>query len=354
MHLLVDAVAVRSGSAAIVIEHLLGGWRTTAPTDRITVLAGPEGPDFTPPAGVEVVTTRPPLPGPAGQLWLRSMAVRRTATAIGADAVLSGVPASGLLGSGCPRGVILYDLRHQLRPEQFSRGTRTARRVSWWWSMRRADGIYTISERTLADLRTHHPRLATRGVAAQLGSDHADAWPEANPATPPYALAFGHFANKNAEAVIRGWARFCAEHDTWRLRLVGMAAADRAAAADLVHELGVTDRVELAPWLDDAAFAACFAAAGLVVFPSDFEGFGLPAAEAQRRGIPVVVSDDPALAEVTGGHATTARSVAPDDLAEAMAMALRQSPAQLAAGRRHAERFTWSRTAATIRSSLTD
>ncbi|NHA01524.1 glycosyltransferase family 4 protein [Nocardioides sp. W3-2-3] len=57
----------------------------------------------------------------------------------------------------------------------------------------------------------------------------------------------------------------------------------------------------LMPWLDDDAFQRCFAGAGLIVFPSDFEGFGLPAAEALRLGIPLVVSADEALAEVTGG-----------------------------------------------------
>ena len=92
--------------------------------------------------------------------------------------------------------------------------------------MSRADGIYTISERTLTDLRDRHPRLARHGVAAQLGADHVDAWPAVTdrrrqPTTAPYALAFGHFANKNADAVLEGWARFCRTDDRWRLRLVG-------------------------------------------------------------------------------------------------------------------------------------
>ena len=125
----------------------------------------------------------------------------------------------------------------------------------------------------------------------------------------PYALAFGHFGNKNADAVIAGWAEFCHRATpSWVLRLVGMGSADRAAAAEQVERLGIADRVELMPWLDDDAFQACFAGAGLVIFPSDFEGFGLPAVEAMRLGIPLVVSDDPALAEVTGGHAVTART----------------------------------------------
>lgn len=352
MHLVVDAVAVQEGSAAIVVEHLLHGWRELAPADRLTILATGDGPAFSPPADAEVVRLHAPVGGRAGTMWLRTVGVRRAARASRADALLSGVPASGLLGAGCPRGIILYDLRHELRPHQFSRGTRIARRVSWGWSMRRADGIFTISERTLDDLRRRHPAAARKGSAAVLGSDHALAWPAPEPADPPYALAFGHFANKNADAVIAGWAEFCRTDAHWVLRLVGMGRADRDAAQRQVAELGISDRVELMPWLDDDAFAECFTSAGLVVFPSDFEGFGLPAAEAIRLGIPVVVSDDPALAEVTGGHAVVAGSTAPESLAAAYRSAIASTAEDRAAGRRFAEAFTWRRTAEVVRTGL--
>jgi glycosyltransferase involved in cell wall biosynthesis len=351
MHVVVDAAVARAGSTAIVLEHLVRAWSDTFADDRITVLVGPDGPPFPVPAGVAVHPLRRAL-GPLGGLWLRSVGVRRAARRLDADVVLSGVPGSGLLGAPCPRGVILYDLRFELRPEQFTRRTRIARRLSWAVSLRLADGIFCISERTLEDLRTLHPALATRGVAAQLGSDHALAWPRPEPGPRPYALAFGHFANKNADAVLAGWAEFCADDDRWLLRLVGMGSADRRAAEDRVGRLGIADRVELMPWLDDDAFARCFTGAGLVLFPSDFEGFGLPAAEALRLGIPTVVSTDPALAEVTGGHAVTTRSSEPADLASAVRAALALTPDQLAAGRAFAEDFSWRRTAEVVRAGL--
>ncbi|WP_183094328.1 glycosyltransferase family 4 protein [Nocardioides stalactiti] len=357
MHLVVDAVVVRAGSSAIVIEHLLRGWTEAAPEDRVTLLVDAAGPAFAVPEGYEVVTVAPPFGGPVGAMWLRSFGVRRAARALRPDGVLAAVPATGLVGYGADtgrRGLILYDLRHELRPHQFSRGTRVSRRVSWSWTMSRADGIYTISERTLTDLRERHPRLARPGVAAQLGADHVDAWPTptTDDAEAPYALAFGHFGNKNADAVIEGWAQFCRTDDRWRLRLVGMGSADREAATARVAELGVADRVELMPWLDDQQFQDCFVGAGLVIFPSDFEGFGLPAIEAMRLGIPVVVSGDPALAEVTGGHAAVTASTSPEDLAAAVTEALALSPEQLEAGRRFTDHFAWRRTASVVRSSL--
>src|SRR5690348_3758602 len=107
MHLVVDAVVVTRGSSAVVIEHLLRGWREEFPADRLTLLCGADGPSFPVPDGVAVETLRAPAAlGPAGGLWLRTVGVRRATKRLGADAALTGVPASGLLGTGCPRGLI--------------------------------------------------------------------------------------------------------------------------------------------------------------------------------------------------------------------------------------------------------
>lgn len=350
MHVLVDAVLARPGSVSIVVQHIVRGWVEAFPDDRITVLFGSDSERFATPSSVHLTETT--ATGPIGKTWARSGAVRHAARALDVDAVLSSAPASSLLGTKQPRGLIFYDLRHELRPDQFSARTRWARRVSWSWGMRLADGIFCISDRSRDDLRRRHPRLGRTAVTAALGSDHALAWPPAPPGERPYALAFGHFGNKNADAVIAGWADFSARHPEWTLRLVGMGRADRATAQALVDRLGITDRVELMPWLDDEAFGACFAGAGMIVFPSDFEGFGLPAAEALRLGIPAVVSDDPALAEVTGGFAEVATSTSPADLAAAMGRAVGLTPEQIAEGRAFAQDFTWRRTAEVIRAGL--
>ncbi|MBM7516583.1 glycosyltransferase [Nocardioides nitrophenolicus] len=345
-----DAILARPGSVSIVVQHLVRGWTEAFPDDELTVLLGPDSERFATPASVRV--SELPASGRLGRLWSRSGAVRRAARELDVDAVLSSAPASSLLGTRQPRGLIFYDLRHELRPEQFSLRTRVARQLSWAWSMRLADGIFCISERSHADLRRRHPRLARTAVTAALGSDHALAWPRPEPGERPYALAFGHFGNKNADAVIAGWAEFVAAHPGWVLRLVGMGRADREAAQAQVDRLGSTDSVELMPWLDDDAFGACFAGAGMVVFPSDFEGFGLPAAEALRLGIPTVISDDPALAEVTGGYAVVTASTRPADLAVAMGRASELSADRLAEGQAFAEAFTWRRTAEVVRSGL--
>jgi glycosyltransferase involved in cell wall biosynthesis len=214
------------------------------------------------------------------------------------------------------------------------------------------DHLYCITERTRTDLITSRPWMKDKAELAEYGADHVDDWPKAERANPPYALAFGQFANKNVNAVLDAWAEFVKTNDEVNLRLVAMGKADREAATDRVARLGIADRVELMPWLDDAQFEACFAGAGLVVFPSDFEGFGLPAIEALRLGIPLVISTDPAVVEVSGGHAVIAGDISPKPLAAAMAEGLLRTPEQIEAGRQHTEKYTWSRMAQTIRDGL--
>ncbi|HEV7206721.1 MAG TPA: glycosyltransferase family 1 protein [Jatrophihabitans sp.] len=353
MRLVVDAIAVQQGSAAIVVGNVLAGWVAGWPDDEIVVLAG-RSPEFPVPAGVTVETTERRLDSTLGRLAAQSVDVRRACRRLGADALLSGVTASAFLGAPCPHAVIVYDFRHELRPEQFSPARRLARRLLYGWSFRRADALACISERTRHDLVRRRPRWAEKSFAALLGADHADGWRGGgSAASRRYVLAFGHFANKNVDGVLRAWAEHAGgADDAVVLRICGLGGTARDAAQDLVRTLGIDERVELMPWLDDAEFAALFAGASAILFPSDFEGFGLPAVEALRLGIPVVISSDPALLEVTGGHAVVAAGTSPADLAAAIDRALARPAEAVAAGVEHARAFTWQRTAGAIRSRL--
>jgi glycosyltransferase involved in cell wall biosynthesis len=78
----------------------------------------------------------------------------------------------------------------------------------------------------------------------------------------------------------------------------------------------------------------------------------MPAPEAMRLGIPLVVSKDPALLEVTGGHAAVAEAGDAASLAAAVRRALASSPEELEAARLFAQQFTWRRTARDVRGAL--
>ncbi len=122
--------------------------------------------------------------------------------------------------------------------------------------------------------------------------------------------------------------------------------------------------VIIAGYLDAEQLRATVAGAGVLCFPSRYEGFGLPPLEALAAGTPVVAADIPTVREVTGALLAPADSPSgspsagspvrlvrqadrdsfADDLAEAI-LALLSSPGDAEAGRTHARAFTWRRTA---------
>jgi glycosyltransferase involved in cell wall biosynthesis len=210
-----------------------------------------------------------------------------------------------------------------------------------------------VSQRTLDDLHAQRPR--TRSAPATVvhhGADHALAWPR--PAAPgDYAVAQGQHSNKNVELVIDAWALLAANGTAVpRLRVLGLPAERRAVLAATVQERGLDGLVQLSPFLPDAQFRAVMAGARLLVFPSDFEGFGLPVLEAMLLGIPVVVGPDPAVLEIAGGHARVLSGWSAAALAQAVDGALTTEAAALDEARRHAATFTWQRTAEQTRTAV--
>jgi glycosyltransferase involved in cell wall biosynthesis len=172
-----------------------------------------------------------------------------------------------------------------------------------------------------------------------LGGDHVLAWPAPRRTGP--AVGFAHHTNKNPDLLFDAWALLGA--DAPPLTLLGVGSARREAIAARVAALGLSERVELAPFLPDEEFHRVFASAGMVVFPSDFEGFGLPVVEGMLLGKPVVLGPEPATNEVAGGHACVAPDWTAAALADAVRRALAMGDAELSAAREWAATFTWER-----------
>ncbi|MGN6607725.1 MAG: glycosyltransferase [Jatrophihabitans sp.] len=360
MRVLVDAVAALEGSHSIIVRNVLRVWHEVGADDEVHLLIGP---DTTLEVPDGVVVHRLPLDRPPGapailrRVVAQTFETQRIARQVRAEVLWCTVAASAMKDIGIPRVVSLLDLRHEVRPHQFSRAQRVQRAVSWGYNLRRAAAILPISASTRDDLRRLHPRLAaTPAPVWHLGADHVDDWPapQPEPGARPYALAFGHFPNKNVDEVVEAWAELARRRDgdVPQLTISGLPGAGKTRVAELAARLGVADDVRPLPWVEDDEFRRIFAGAALIVFPSDFEGFGLPAVEAMRLGVPLVVSSDPALVEVTGGHAAVAPTTAAADVATAVEQALARPPEQLDAARVFAARYTWTRTAGVLRDAL--
>lgn len=353
MRILVEAMAADFGGIRTYVERLLAAWAEHRPDDRVHV-ALPRGAELEC-AGHATHGVVAPRPTALGRPLAQTVAVRRLADRLGVDAVLATMPGTSLLGHRAPTAVVVHDLRHELRPEQFGRARRLVRRVSYGRAYAVADGFVAVSRRTLDDLHRLHPGTRSRPAAVvHHGADHVLGWPR--PSRPGPAVAFGHHSNKRPELAVDAWAEGLRRGLALPDLLVVGTGGDRGLAARVAaHESavpGLAGRVRLAPYLDDADFRTAFAAAAMVVLPSDFEGFGLPVVEGMLLGAPVVIGPEPALLEVASGHAVVAEGWSAPLLADALARALGLDRAALDAARDHAAGFTWRRTVEETRALL--
>jgi glycosyltransferase involved in cell wall biosynthesis len=123
----------------------------------------------------------------------------------------------------------------------------------------------------------------------------------------------------------------------------------------VVERLGLRDHVDLRSWLSRDELDRLYAESTALVFPTRFEGFGLPPLEAMARGCPVIVSDIPVLHEVAGDAAVYVDADDPEAIANAIRSVL-DSPVERErmsrAGVARAAAFSWEKTAAATRDAL--
>lgn len=166
----------------------------------------------------------------------------------------------------------------------------------------------------------------------------------------PYLLTVGALqARKNLESAFAAFARLREAGLPHQLVVVGHKAWKTEGLFRRLEELALGEEVVLTGYVADADPPALYAGADCFVFPSLYEGFGLPPLEAMACGTPVVASDASSLPEVIGEAGLL---VPPTDI-EAIAAAVRRvvtEPALAvtlrALGREQARRFTWERAGA--------
>lgn len=360
MKVVIDAMCAEYGGIRTYVEHLLGGWAAHHPEDDVHVALRSGSTLATP--GLtrhEYAVGRPDV---LRRPWVQSTKMHRMIQEVAPDVVLATAPTSDVRRVDAAVAVVILDLRAEILPHQFSRGRRALRKVSYERAYRLADGFLAISQRSLDDLHRLHPGTASKpGTVAYLGADHAHAWPRRSPlpdqgsAMAGPAIAFAHHTNKNPDLVIDAWAELRRRGvGVPPLTFLGVSGGLRDGLAQAVERHSLGDQVTLSPFLPDAEFQQTFADASMIVFPSDFEGFGLPIVEGMALGKPLVIAPDPGMLEVAGGHAAVAADWTPTALADAVAAALASTPDALEAARAWAGTFTWDRCIDVTHAALTD
>jgi glycosyltransferase involved in cell wall biosynthesis len=162
---------------------------------------------------------------------------------------------------------------------------------------------------------------------------------------PPYILSVGRLnPRKNLPALARAFARFQAEgHRDHQLVIVGKEDFETTRTVDAVRAAGGRDII-FTGYVPDVDLTALVRGAEIFVYPSLFEGVGLPLMEAMAAGVPVITSKVSSMPEIAGGAARLVDPTNEGEIAAALT-ALADSPALReelrTRGRERAREFSW-------------
>jgi glycosyltransferase involved in cell wall biosynthesis len=247
----------------------------------------------------------------------------------------------------------VLDLSTRLFPEDFPLEWRAYERWIVPGRARAAALVLAISEVTRRDVIAEYGVPPDRIVTTHPGIDRMFFAPqEASPHSPPFRLLFpgAPIARKNLDLVLRCLASGAAGSATAdaELDISGARAESFPAAAELIQSLGLEKRVHWLGLVDRAEMPRLMAGAAALVYPSFYEGFGLPPLEAMAAGTPVIASNASSLPEVLEQAAILVDPTDERAFAEALEGLLTRPQLRarlVTAGRLQASKFTWERCA---------
>lgn len=214
-----------------------------------------------------------------------------------------------------PTVVTIHDVGYRAFPETHTARRRLELELTTRWSLRAARHVITISHATKRDLINWYGADPNRITVTHLGCSSIFT-PPADPRAVaaitahyglgqrPYLLYIGTVQpRKNLSRMIDALALTIAAGYDLDLVIAGKRGWLSEPIARRAGELGITNRVHFTGFVADADLPALLAGALAFVFPSLYEGFGMPVVEAMACGTPVITSTSSSLPEIAGDAA---------------------------------------------------
>ncbi|MBE7157017.1 MAG: glycosyltransferase family 4 protein [Rhodospirillales bacterium] len=248
-----------------------------------------------------------------------------------------------------PRGtrmvVTVYDMLHEKFPQYFAAdGTVEAKRVA----CAAADALICISDSVRRDLLGYYPELASKASVVYLaaGAEFSATLPlnyTAAQSSSPYALFVGARGGyKGFDVLLEAWPRIARARPDLRLICVGGGSFSPMEASE-IERRGLSGIISQRR-VDDTQLAELYRGAAVFIYPSRYEGFGLPVLEAMACGCPVVCCRASSLPEVGGSAAAYFEPGDATDLAAVVAGVLEDEARRtemVRAGYEQRARFSW-------------
>lgn len=207
------------------------------------------------------------------------------------------------LAPPCPQVTVFHDLQHKRHPENFRWFDLPAWRLLLWSAARRSQRLIAVSASTRDDLLRFYPFLTPGRIdVVPHGVDDAFFALAARRAPGDFLLCPSTtHPHKNHLRLLRCFARLRERHPELKLVLTGVKGFMHEEVNRLAQSLGPA--VEVRGWVERGELLELFRTARAVVYPSTFEGFGMPVAEALAAGVPLACSDIEPLRTLASGAA---------------------------------------------------
>jgi len=260
----------------------------------------------------------------------------------------------------CARVLAVHDISYEHFPECFRLRERLRNKIWVRASARRAETVIAISEYAKRDLVQTYGIDPERVVVTLLAADPEFRPPERRTETQevrrryeidgPYLLYVGNIQpRKNLKRLIQAYGQLLAAGETQhRLVIVGQKAWLYSDVFEEARRAGLSEQITFTGYVPQEDLRHLYAGAGAFVFPSLFEGFGLPVLEAMACGAPVITSRTSSLPEVAGDAALYIDPYRVEELAGALRRLTHDDALRArlsAAGLEQAARFSWEETA---------
>jgi glycosyltransferase involved in cell wall biosynthesis len=242
----------------------------------------------------------------------------------------------GPMAPGCPTFVIHHG-SYEGYPQAFSPWVLNKARFAYALSAWRATGVSTVSEFSRKDMRRYYLIPEHRVHVVPEGVDTDVFHPIVDPVSiaafrrdfvgtdAPYIAYVGKpTERRNLTPLLHAFARLRRERGlSHKMLIVGAGLPGTSPFRDVIRDLGLAEDVIVRDYASHVEMPFVYNAADLFIYPSSYEGFGMPVLEAMACGAPTIALDNTAFPEFAGGVAHLLPDARVDTLLDGMETVLR-------------------------------